>query len=121
MNTGLAEGLRSSEQAWNLILITIPTILLAIVTIWTNDRLVKITLAALSLLSPRRRRKTTPVTVVPTVRVEVQVHGRHEAPESEEHHGFTFNANHIEETWDKALENMTKGHTPAVWPERSHE
>lgn len=120
MSTVLAsEPLMSSEQVWNLILITIPTILLAIVTIWTNDRLVKITLTALSLLSPKRRRHRKPAPV--QVEVNVEVHGKHEAPEGEEHRGFTFNANRPEETWDTALENMTKGIIPEVWPERHHE
>lgn len=112
----LAEGL-SPEGAENLWLITIPTVLLAIVTIWTNDRLVKITLKALSLLAPPRRRRRK-VNVAPVVNVEVQVHGRHEAPEGEEHHGFTFNR--IEADWDKELANMTKGHTPEVWPHGEH-
>lgn len=122
MSTVLAaEGMgMNAEQFWNLILITVPTVILAVVTVWSNDRLTKMVLTAVLALAPKRKRRRK-VTVAPVVNVEVQVHGKHEAPEGEEHRGFTFNANRSEETWDKALENMTKGIMPAVWPERHHE
>lgn len=128
MNIVQADGLvMSAEQFWNLILITLPTVALAIATIWANDRLAHMVVTALLSLAPKSKKrkrgtKTTETTVPPVVNVlSVEVHGRHEAPEGEERHGFTFNAaNRLEENWDKALEDMTKGNLPKVWPEHPH-
>jgi hypothetical protein len=116
MSIVLADGgtFLFTPEGWeNFALITLPTIALTIVTIWTNDRLVKITLTALSLLNPRRRKVKVQAHVV------VETHGRHEAPEDAEHGSF-FGANHAneEKNWDGALANMTKGHQNPVWPEQ---
>jgi hypothetical protein len=122
MNTLLLADGWSPEATMNFWLITIPTILLAVVTVWANDRLAKVAMTAILLLAgktkSRRKGRTTNNTVPPVVNVSVEVHGRHEAPDDEERHGFTFNR--IDSDWDKGLANMTKGHIPEVWPHGEH-
>jgi hypothetical protein len=115
------ESLATNQDFW---LITLPTIALAIVTVWANDRLARMFLTAVLALAPKKARRRK-VNVAPTVNVEIQVHGKHEAPDGEEHHGFTFNAlnradEDVKADWDAALANITHGHTPHVWPEREH-
>ena len=98
------ENLATNQDFW---LITLPTIALAIVTVWANDRLARMFLTAMLALAPKkvRRRK---IKVEATINVET--HGRHEAPEGEDHHGFTFNA--LRDDWDGALADLTHGARP---------
>lgn len=57
------------ENLMDLLLITLPTVLLAIATLWDNDRMYKITMQALSRLYPKK------------VRERKGFHGKHEAIE----------------------------------------
>lgn len=60
-------SLFSQESLKDLLLITIPTLLLAAVTLWDNDRMYKVAMKALTILSLRKK--------------EPEFHGRHEKPE----------------------------------------
>jgi hypothetical protein len=93
-----SEGLFSEDALKDALLITIPTVGLTIATIWANDRLARIALAAIRALVPpaarkRGRRKSKPAPLV---------------TEHVVHHGFE--ENHVEKNhdWDKELASLTK-------------
>lgn len=87
-----SEGLFTEDALKDALLITIPTIGLTIATVWANDRLAKIALAAIRALVPpvrkRGRHKTKPALLAETT-------SRH----------IGFEENHVEKRtdWDKEL------------------
>lgn len=70
----VAEGF-SHENLMDLLLITVPTVLLALTTLWDNDRMFKVATQALALLGLKKKKEEAAEAVA---NHEVEFHGKHE-------------------------------------------